>query len=205
MAGKPFSPSCERNRAPILEVLRQHFADRRRVLEIGSGTGQHAAYFAAQLPHLAWQASDRAQNLPGIRQWLDDAGLPNTPPPLELDVDGEWPHAVFDAVFTANTLHIMGWPQVQRLFGRLPDVMAPGAVMLAYGPFNRDGCFTSDSNARFDASLKMRDPAMGIRDAAAVDALAARAGLVLTGEVAMPANNKCRIWRRARTAVGARP
>jgi cyclopropane fatty-acyl-phospholipid synthase-like methyltransferase len=118
-----FSPACE----PILDVLRQYLADPQRVLEIGSGTGQHAAYFASQLPQLTWQASDRGENLPGIRVWLDDAALPNTPPPLTLDVSGSWPQETFDAVFSANTLHIMAWPEVETFFASLPHVTRSGA------------------------------------------------------------------------------
>ena len=109
---KPFAPSCERNQGPILEVLQRHLGTTRRVLEIGSGTGQHAVHFAAAMPWLAWQCSDRADNLSGIAAWRDEAALANTPPAIELDVDGPWPKIVFDAGFTANTLHIMGWPQV---------------------------------------------------------------------------------------------
>ena len=122
---KPYSPSCERNRDPIIEVLRIHFAEARGVLEIGSGTGQHAVHFAAAMPWLRWQCTDRAEHLPGIRAWLDEAALPNTPAPVELDVaHGSWPSAKFDAVFTANTLHIMGWEEVEALFAKLPHLSA---------------------------------------------------------------------------------
>ncbi len=193
---KPHAPACERNREPILQVLREHFADRRRVLEIGSGTGQHAVHFAAAMPWLQWQASDRTPYLPGIARWLDDARLPNTPSPLAFDVGGPWPAGPYDAVFTANTLHIMGWPEVERLFDGLPAITSDDAVLVAYGPFNQDGRFTSDSNAAFDRSLKQRDPRMGIRDAGAVDALARTAGFALIEERPMPANNACRVWRR---------
>lgn len=193
---KPHSPSCERNREPILGVLREHFADRRQVLEIGSGTGQHAVHFAAALPQLSWQSSDRAENLPGIRAWLDEAALPNTPPPLELDVGGSWPNGPFDAVFSANTLHIMAWPEVQRLFARLPAITTGDAVLAIYGPFNEQGRYSSDSNAAFDAWLKARGEHMAIRDAEAVDALANAAGFRLRADVAMPANNRCRVWQR---------
>ncbi|EIM02710.1 methylase [Rhodanobacter thiooxydans] len=196
MAEKPYSPSCERNRDPILGVLREHFAGRRHVLEIGSGTGQHAVHFAAALPRLSWQSSDRAENLPGIRAWLDEATLPNTPPPLALDVGSAWPPGPFDAVFSANTLHIMAWPEVQQLFAHLPAVTTGDAVLAIYGPFNRQGHYSSDSNAAFDASLKARGAHMGIRDAEAVDTLAAAAGFALVDDVAMPANNRCRVWRR---------
>ncbi|MGL4409394.1 MAG: DUF938 domain-containing protein, partial [Zoogloea sp.] len=119
---KPHAPACERNREPLLEVLRLHLADRRQLLEIGAGTGQHAVYFAPELPHLRWQCSDLPERLPGIRQWLDEAALPNTPPPLALDVGAPetWPPGPFDAVFSANTLHIMPWPRVEDLFAQLP-------------------------------------------------------------------------------------
>jgi len=197
MTDKPFAPACERNRDPILAVLRAHFADRSRVLEIGSGTGQHAVHFAAALPFLVWQASDVAGNLPGIRAWLDEAKLANTPAPLVLDVaGGEWPATPFDAVFSANTLHIMSWPEVETLFAALDAITTRDAKLAIYGPFNYDGAFTSASNAAFDASLKQRAPHMGIRDAGAVDALARKAGFVLIDDVAMPANNRTRIWQR---------
>ena len=193
---KPHSPSCDRNREPILAVLAREFGDRRRVLEIGSGTGQHAVHFAAAMPWLAWQCSDVADNLPGIRLWLEDARLDNTPPPIVLDVDGDWPQARFDGVFSANTLHIMGWPQVQRCFACLPAVLADDATVAVFGPFNYGGDYTSDSNREFDAWLKARDPASGIRDFEAVDALARDAGLRLVEDVAMPANNRTLVWRR---------
>lgn len=194
---KPFSPSCERNREPILDVLRPAFADRRHVLEIGSGTGQHAVHFAAAMPHLVWQTSERAENHDGIRAWLDEAALPNLRVPLLLDVgQPRWPVGPFDAVFTANTLHIMGWPEVQTLFRRLPECLSPDARVLIYGPFNYGGQFTSASNAEFDVRLKGDDPRRGIRDFEAVDALARAAGLHLLADHAMPANNRCLLWER---------
>ena len=198
MNAKPFAPACERNREPILGVLREAFADRRRVLEIGSGTGQHAVHFAAAMPWLEWQASERAEHLDGIRAWLDEAALANTPRPIALEVaHGAWPATRCDAVFSANTLHIMAWAEVEALFARLPDVTEPGAVLAIYGPFNLDGRFTSDSNAAFDAQLRQRAPHMGIRDLADVDALAARAGYAREADHALPANNRCVLWRRA--------
>lgn len=194
---KPFSDACERNREPILAVLRDAFADRRRVLEIGSGTGQHAVHFAAAMPWLTWQCSDVADHLPGILLWLAEATLANTPPPIALDVEsGAWPAGRFDAAFSANTLHIMGWPAVEAFFAGLEATLAADAVLVVYGPFNDDGRYTSDSNRAFDAWLKARDPRSGLRDAAAVDALAAAIGLQRVGEVAMPAHNRCLIWRR---------
>jgi uncharacterized protein DUF938 len=162
------------------------------VLEIGSGTGQHAAYFAPELPHLVWQASDVADNLPGIREWI------STPSPLELDVDEEWPELDFDAVFSANTCHIMSWPQVERMFERIGEIRSLKTFCL-YGPFNYGGKHTSDSNARFDAMLRARDPASGLRDFDAIAALAKHAGLVLLEDNAMPANNRLLVWRSSIT------
>ena len=203
---KPFSAACERNRNRILEILRQQFADRRRVLEVGSGTGQHAVHFAAALPHLVWQTSDRPEWLPGIRLWLADAALPNTPPPLELDVTGRWPAASFDAVFSANTLHIMGWAEVEAFFAGLAGVLTHDARLTIYGPFNYGGRFTSASNAGFDAGLRADDPKRGIRDFEAVDALARAIGFTLVEDRAMPANNRCLSWRRQPAeASGFRP
>lgn len=197
---KPYAPSCERNRDPILSVLQRHLADTRRVLEIGSGTGQHAVHFAAAMPWLAWQSSDRAENLAGIGAWLDDAALPNTPPAFELDVDGPWPDDGFDAVFTANSLHIMGWPQVEAFCAGVGKVLEANGLLIVYGPFNYGGEFTSDSNRAFEQWLKDRDPASGIRDFEAIDALARRIGLSLVEDNPMPANNRCLVWRRRSSA-----
>jgi len=197
MQHKPFSPACERNQDAILAVLRAQFADRQRVLEIGSGTGQHAVHFAAALPQLVWQTSDVPNNLPGIRQWLADARLPNTPPPFAFDINGAPPPGCFDAVFSANTLHIMGWEEVQHLFALLPGLMTADALLTVYGPFNDNGGFSSPSNAAFDASLRADDQKRGIRGIEAVDALARSAGLVLAEDRAMPANNRCITWRRS--------
>lgn len=196
MPNKPYAPACDRNREPILAVLRGYFADRHSVLEIGSGTGQHAVYFAQALPQLSWQTSEVAAHLPGIQLWLDEAKLPNTPAPIEFDVNGAWPTRSFDAIFSANTLHIMSWPQVQMLFARLSAVLTGDAIVAVYGPFNYGGHFTSDSNAEFDASLRRRAAHMGIRDFEAVNRLAESAGLHLLEDVAMPANNRLLIWQR---------
>jgi SAM-dependent methyltransferase len=194
---KPFSEACERNKAPILELLRPLYGERRHVLELGSGTGQHAVFFAGALPHLRWQCSELAPSLPGLRLRLDEAALPNLPPPLALDAADALPAGDYDAVFTANTLHIMTWPQVQRLFAGLGRWLSAGALFTAYGPFNYGGRFTSDSNARFDAALRIADPLRGIRDFEAVDALARAAGLVLLADQTMPAHNRCITWKRA--------
>ena len=194
---KPHAPACERNREPILEVLHDHFHDRRAVLEIGSGTGQHAIFFASRLPHLIWQTSDRAENLPGIQAWLDEAGLANTPPPLDLDVMGAWPARCYDALFSANTLHILPWAAVERLFAGLPDVLASDARVAIYGPFNYGGRFTSASKAAFDLRLKEDAPHRGIRDFEEVNRLAGLAGLELVEDRAMPSNNRCLVWLRS--------
>jgi hypothetical protein len=196
---KPFSPSSERNREPILAVLREHFSDRHRVLEIGSGTGQHAVHFSAAMPHLRWQCSDRNFYLPGIRQWLGEEALSNTPEPLALDANDDWSQLRqhFDAVFSANTLHIMSWQEVERFFTQLPQVMENNAKLVVYGPFNYGGHFTSESNAAFDAHLKAEKPHRGIRDFEAVNALALDLGFILVHDYEMPANNRCLIWQRS--------
>jgi cyclopropane fatty-acyl-phospholipid synthase-like methyltransferase len=166
------------------------------VLEVGSGTGQHAVHFAAAMPWLSWQCADLPPQLPGIRQWLDEAGLPNTPPPLALDVSGPWPSGPYDAVFSANVLHIVDESGVEAFFAGVGRVLGGPGVLVVYGPFNEGGTYTSESNRDFDAWLKARDPRSGIRDLEAVQALAAQAGLRPAGDVAMPANNRCLVWRR---------
>lgn len=195
----PFSPACERNREPILAVLREHLSAPGRVLEIGGGTGQHAEHFAAALPHLVWQSSDRPDYLPVLAERIRRAGLPNLPAPIELDVErrAQWPAEHFDAAYSANTLHIMGWPEVEQFFALVGATLALSATLIVYGPFNQGGRFTSDSNAAFDAQLRADHPKRGIRDFEAVDALAQAQGFALTADIAMPANNRCLVWRRA--------
>jgi cyclopropane fatty-acyl-phospholipid synthase-like methyltransferase len=187
---KPFSEAAERNREPILAILKIVFADRKRVLEIGSGTGQHAAYFASGLPHLVWQASDIAEHLPGIRQWVSH------PPPIELDVDKDWPALSADAVFSANVCHIMSWPQVERLFAGVGQLLPPGGVFALYGAFSYHSKHTSESNARFDAMLRHRDPASGLRDFEEINILAEPARLRLQEDNAMPANNRLLVFHK---------
>ena len=187
---KPFAEAAERNSAPILAVLKRVFADRTAVLEIGSGTGQHAARFSAALPHLAWQASDVAANLPDIRQWVAD------PPPIVLDVDRPFPPVIADAVFSANTCHILSWPQVEKMFAGVAALLPAGGVLAVYGPFHYGGQPTSESNARFDAMLRARDPASGVRDFEALGALAQRHGLALEEDNPMPANNRLLVFRK---------
>jgi len=197
MIDKPFSESSAENREPILSVLREVFANCSEVLEIGSGTGQHAVYFGAELSHLSWQTADLPQHHAGIRMWLNEAALPNVLAPIALDVNrSDWLERRYDAVFSANTLHIVSWPEVEKLFAGVGTVLQPGGVLAVYGPFNYNGQFTSPSNARFDQWLKDRDPASGVRDFEAVDALAREQNLILERDIAMPVNNRTLVWRR---------
>lgn len=196
MTTKPYAESCDQNKAPILSVLRRLFADRERVLEVGSGTGQHAVHFAAAMPHLIWQTSDLAEYHPGIRAWLDEAALPNTRAPLDLEVCCDWPSATYDALFSANTTHIMSWPQVECLFEGIGRILEAHGVFALYGPFNLHGQYTSDSNRRFDGWLKQRDPLSGIRDVDDLDWLARVQGLIFDEDIEMPANNRILVWRR---------
>ncbi len=195
---KPFSEACEENKDAILAVLREVFADRTRVLEVGSGTGQHAAYLPRFLPHLRWQPSDLAGNLPGVRLWLAEAGLPNVAEPRVLDVhQADWGPETYDGVFSANTAHILDWFGVSALFQGVGRVLEPGGVFALYGPFSYGGEHTSESNARFDAFLKSRDPGSGVRDLDDLRPVAASAGLALERDFAMPANNRTLVWRRS--------
>ena len=192
---KPYAESSEINKVPILAVLKEIFADRKRVLEIASGTGQHAVHFGRELPHLTWQPSELAQNLAGIQAWLDEAQLPNVPAPLAIDVnDARWPVAAVDAIFNANTVHIISWPEVERLFAHIARIIEPGGCVCLYGPYNYNGNFTSESNARFDAWLKSRDPNSGVRDFETVNRLAASHGLELLHDIEMPSNNRILVW-----------
>lgn len=194
---KPFAESCEQNKRPILTVLRQLLRGRRQLLEIGSGTGQHAVYFAGAFPELRWQTSDRLENHPGIHAWLLDEGPANAIVPLELDVrEKPWPladHSV-DVVFSANTAHIMGWDGVEAMFEGVGQVLVRGGMFILYGPFNYGGRFTTDGNARFEQWLKSRDPQSGIRDVEALVKLGADNGLRLYRDFAMPANNRMLVW-----------
>lgn len=194
---KPYSEACEENRQPILQVIRPLLEDCSSLLEIGSGTGQHAVYFAAELPHLAWHTSDCREHHPGIEIWLREAHLDNTRMPLELDVSAStWPDRSFDAVFSANTTHIMHWRNVVDMFNGVGRVLNSAGKFLLYGPFNYHGTYTSDSNARFDAFLRQRDPGSGIRDFDDLDRLAGEAGLELVADYGMPVNNRLLYWRK---------
>ena len=195
---KPFSRACENNKEPILTVLKQAFAEVKSVVEVGSGTGQHAVYFAAHLPHLRWQPTDLAENLPGMQLWFDEVELPNLNMPRVVDVSNlPWPLAPVEAVFTANTLHIMGKPEVELFFQGLGDLLLPGAKLCIYGPFNYNGCFTSDSNARFNDWLYQQNPKSAIRDFEWIRELAGKIGLTLVKDHQMPANNRLLEWSMA--------
>jgi len=195
--GLPYSRACDNNRDPILAILREAFRDRRRVLEIGSGTGQHACHFAANLPWLQWQPTELPANLPVLHPRCALYRGDNLLPEQALDVREEpWPVAVPDAVFTANTLHIMAFSVVERLFGGLARHAVDDVVLAIYGPFNYGGAYTSDSNARFDQWLARQDPDSAIRNFEDVNRLAAGAGFSLEADHAMPANNRLPVWRR---------
>jgi len=196
----PFSPAAERNRRPILAVLRRHLDPGARVLEIGAGTGQHARFFAAELPSVEWLASDVAANLPGLTAGLAAPGAPAMPPALALDVLRDpWPAEAVDAVYAANTAHIMSWAGVCAMLAGAARALRPGGLVMIYGPFSRGGEHTSESNRSFDRELRGRDPAMGIRDLDDMDAEASRQGLQREAEYAMPANNLLLVWRRSGT------
>lgn len=192
---KPFAESCEQNKHAILEVLQTEFSNAQYVLEIGSGTGQHAVFFSQELPHLTWQTSDIYEHHPGIQAWIDEYALENVRAPVALNVATDaWPSKNFDAIFSANTVHIMGWPEVENLFEGIGQSLNPGGRFCLYGPFNVDGKFTSESNANFEQWLKSRNPKSGIRDKAELDNLAEQAGLERIADHAMPANNNILVW-----------
>ncbi|RBA25367.1 DUF938 domain-containing protein [Herminiimonas fonticola] len=198
---KQFSSACERNREPILAILDKEFADRKHVLEIGSGTGQHAVFFGAGLPQLIWQTSDLPQNHSSIQAWLQEAALKNVLPPIALDMsNAEWAVDLLDkdmdAVFTANTCHIMAWSEVEKMFAGAAHVLQAGGKLCVYGPFNYKGQFTSVGNAQFDASLRTQAAHMGIRDIEAMQELANAHGFIMQADHAMPANNRLLVWQR---------
>jgi SAM-dependent methyltransferase len=193
------SEACERNKGPILAVLEGELAASRSVLEIGSGTGQHAVHFARHLPHLAWQPSERPGELAPLEERIRMEGPPNLAPAIALDVRAHpWPVERIDAVFSANTLHIMAWDAVENFFRGVGAVLGAPGVLCIYGPFRYRGAYTSESNAEFDRFLRRRDPSSGIRDFEALERLAAAAGLALAADHAMPANNQTLVWRRRR-------
>lgn len=192
---RPYSQSCDNNKAPILAVLQRVFDQSHCVLEIGSGTGQHAVYMAPRLPHLQWQPTDRELNLPGIRQWCDDFPADNIKKPLVFDIHRDaWPVASCDAVFSANTAHIMPWEVTALMIKRVAEALPTGGIFALYGPFNYSGHFTCESNEQFDSWLKQQNPQQGIRHFEEVNEIAAREGLNLFEDNPMPANNRLLVW-----------
>jgi cyclopropane fatty-acyl-phospholipid synthase-like methyltransferase len=194
---KQYSEACEQNRSPILDILRNEFSEARLVLEIGSGTGQHAVYFSRHMPHLQWQTSDLEEHHPGIRAWLAEAGLANARPPLSLDVSlDQWPATRFDGVFSANTTHIMSWSAVECMFAGIGNLLSPQGRFCLYGPFNYSNRYTSPSNQRFDLWLKSRDANSGLRNFEDLDELAGKQGLILRADHRMPVNNRLLVWEK---------
>ena len=192
---KAYSAACDKNRDPILSVIQELFAACRSVLEVGSGTGQHAVYFAQNMPHLVWHTSDVRQNHPDINMWLEEAGLDNTMPPVELDVTQEqWPAVDIQAVFSANTSHIMHWRAVEAFIMGVGRLLPVQGKFILYGPFNYNNQYTSQSNADFDVWLKQRDPESGIRNFEDLERLANSSGMILQQDYSMPANNRLLYW-----------
>ena len=197
MNTKPFAESSEQNKQPILEILKTELADIQRILEVGSGTGQHAVYFAEQLPHVHWICSDLEENHAGITAWLAEADLNNVEGPLLLDARERWPDDLqVDAVFSANAIHIMSWQAVKGMIENIGRILRPGGKLCLYGPFMLDGQHSSESNAHFDDWLKQRDPLSGVRDITALNELAAKAGLQQENNHEMPVNNRILVWKR---------
>lgn len=192
-----FAPATARNRAPILEVLQEVLPGRGLVLEIASGTGEHAVHFAAALPDLTWQPSDPSEDArASIAAWRDEAALPNLRAPLPLDVTAPWPVDAADAIVCINMIHIAPWEATLALFAGAARVLPPGGPLVTYGPYRFGGAFTAESNAAFDADLRRRDPRWGVRDAVDLEAAATAAGLTLIATFGLPANNHAIVWRR---------
>ena len=193
---KQYSAACDQNKDPILKVIKPLLLNAKSVLEVGSGTGQHCVYFAKELPHLTWQASDQSMYLPSVSAWIDDAKLANTPKVLKLNVDLNWPEDKYQAIYSANTVHIMSWEMVLNFFKGVGQVLDKGGVFILYGPFNYLGQYTSQSNANFDLLLKDNNPLSAIRDFEALNQLAQKVGLSLVNDFAMPANNRILCWEK---------
>ncbi len=198
LSARKYSEACEQNKEPILEVLQEVFKDSKAVLEIGSGSGQHAVYFAKHLKHLNWQPSDLAENLSSIHAWEAEEALSNLNPPVELDVrDRPWKVSPVEAIFSANSLHIMSWDMVKQFFRGVGEVLKPQGKLLVYGPFSYQGAHTSPSNARFDQYLKQQNLLSGVRDFVDLDQLAKGQSLSIVEDYAMPTNNRCLLWEKA--------
>lgn len=199
LSQRQWAPAAERNREPILDVLRDVLPACGTVLEIASGTGQHAAYFAAALRQLDWQPSDaEPAACASIAAWVAQAALPNLRAPLALDVGAwPWPLEAADAIVCINMIHISPWASTLALFDGAARVLGDAGVLYLYGPYRRDGAHTAPSNAQFDAQLRNRNPAWGVRDLEAVVAAGRAAGFDLEAVVPMPANNLSVVFRKA--------
>ena len=200
----PFSQACENNKQPILEILQQELQYCIHVLEVGSGTGQHSVYFAPRLAHLTWQTSDVLAHHTTINAWHTVHPAPNLYAPLTFDLsvdplpislDSNQP---YDAVFTANTLHIISWSLVEKLFELVGEALPINGKLIVYGPFNENGQYTSAGNQQFDSSLRQRDPKSGIRHLEDIIALANTYMLKLSDKYAMPANNQLLVFQKIR-------
>ncbi|MDP4547127.1 DUF938 domain-containing protein [Marinobacter sp. MDS2] len=198
----PYSQACENNKAPILEKLQEIFLASGKVLEVGTGTGQHAVHFATAMPHLQWQPTDHPQAADTCRPRLAHAALPNILPVLELDVaTPPWPVESFTWAFSANTAHIMAWKEVDHMFRNIGERLPKEGAFCLYGPFNRQGRYTSASNAQFDQHLKANAAHMGIRDLEDISKLAENVGLTLSENHSMPANNQLLVFRTKRSTL----
>jgi len=193
----PYSDACERNRSPILQALANYLPGTGCVLEIGSCSGQHVVFFAPAFPYLDWQPSDRLEYLQGLKARVSAEGVSTILDPIELDVMHSWPDRVYDAVYSANTAHIMSWSAVEAMFAGVGCHLAPGGVFCLYGPFIQEDGDTSPSNVIFDRNLRARDPAMGVRSLAELEKLAQGSQLGLIEKLRMPANNLMLVFRKA--------
>ena len=191
---RKFSQACEQNKEPILNILKQVFKNNKKILEIGSGTGQHAAYFSRHLPHLIWQPSDLKENHSSIESWMEE-DITNIEKPIELDISQHpWPNVSVDGIFAANVFHIISWEVITHFFLGVGEILNKNGVVLIYGPFSYAGKHTSQSNEDFDRYLRQRDPLSGVRDIVDLDNLAQSVGLKLIEDYPMPVNNKCLVW-----------
>jgi SAM-dependent methyltransferase len=195
---KGFAPAAERNREPILEVLKRVLPPKGLVLEIASGTGQHAVYLSERLSGLRWQPSDVSPDaLRSIGAWVEETGRDNLLSPIELDVRKHpWPIAKADALLNINMIHISPWEATEALFEGAAHVLGVGSALITYGPYRLHGAHTAPSNAAFDQSLRSRNARWGVRDIDALSELAGRTGFVLRERVDMPANNMTLVWTR---------
>jgi len=191
---KPFAESCEQNKYPILDIIKHEFQNSKSVLEIGSGTGQHAVFFAEHLPHLCWQTSEQTENLSGIQQWINESSCNNILSPIDLNVTEKWPSNSYTGIFSANTVHIMAWTEVEIMFEGIGKILEKNAPFCLYGPFNYNNQYTSPSNANFDVWLKSRNPKSAIRNFEDLISLAENFDLILKDDHEMPANNRILVW-----------